>query len=136
MYLHTWLHISVWFWYGFGSGLNQTKNHTKTIPKPYQNQTKTIPQIRIFWFGFWSRTSIKNEPKTNQKSNQHLRTTWTFNILSYKMLLYRYMHSALAQYWFIFQKHSTNIIYLHNDWIFHFDLYKLQYLFYKNIFRT
>ena len=51
--------------FGFGSGLN----HTKTIPKP--NQTKTIPQIRIFWFGFSLFFEAKPASKTNQKRTKN-----------------------------------------------------------------
>ena len=48
--------VLVWFWYGFGSGLNHTK---------------TIPQIRIFWFGFDLVFEAEPASKTNQKRTKN-----------------------------------------------------------------
>ena len=80
MYVPTWVHISVWFWYGFGSGLY----YTKTIPKPYQNQTTKSYILGWFDFGLvlvcflkpnQHQKWTKNKPKTKPKyTNPHLRT--------------------------------------------------------------
>ena len=54
--------VLVWFWFGF----KPYQNYTKTIL--YQNQTKTITQICIFWFGFG--LVFEAEPASKKIQNQ------------------------------------------------------------------
>ena len=88
---------------------NFQKHKYLAIPKPNQNHTTNSYILVLVWF--WSRTSIKNEPKTNQKRTknrwkrlQRVRTI-VFILFANVCLIFG---TFLVRFWFVFDAGSAS----------------------------